>query len=214
MRGWGDGNWNSSLDFPAHAPLPTAWIDDHEVLQKKILTAMRLIGMKPVLPAFGGWVPTALMALYPHANISRVGKPPLCANGTLGDRYGCPAMVDAEDQLFLQLGKGWMTQLNETYGTGDHMFGADGFFSTIHAPWASLGTEQSKKSAALEDVTSARSYELLLNQPVAWWAAHAKGAYAAMSSSDPDAVWVYQSYPWHQFIVSTMRVTKQPEFLK
>ena len=39
-----------------------------------------------MLPAFGGWVPTALVQLYPHANISRVGKPPLCATGTLGDK--------------------------------------------------------------------------------------------------------------------------------
>ena len=43
MRGWG-------------GPLPAAWIDDHQVLQRKILTAMRVIGMTPVLPAFGGWV--------------------------------------------------------------------------------------------------------------------------------------------------------------
>lgn len=38
------------------------------------------------------------------------------------------------------------------------------------------------------------------NQPPEWWAAHAKGAYQAMASSDPQALWVYQSYPWHQFI--------------
>ena len=69
LRGWG-------------GPLPQAWIDDHEVLQRQILTAMRAIGMTPVLPAFGGWVPVALMKLYPKANISRVGKPPLCASGT------------------------------------------------------------------------------------------------------------------------------------
>ena len=60
------------------------------------------------------------MKLYPNANISRVGKPPLCATGTLGDTYGCPAMVDAVDPLFQQLGRAWMAQLNETYGTGDH----------------------------------------------------------------------------------------------
>ena len=188
LRGWG-------------GPLPTSWIDDHEVLQRKILTAMRSIGMTPVLPAFGGWVPTALMRLYPHANISRVGKPPLCATGTLGDQYGCPAMVDAADPLFQQLGRGWMQQLNETYGTEDHMFGADGFFSTIHAPWATLGTEESRAAAPFsQDAVSAQSFELLMNQPPEWWAAHAKGAYQAMAVSDPQAVWVYQTYPWHQFI--------------
>ena len=185
-RGWG-------------GPLPLGWIDDHQVLQRQILTAMRVIGMMPVLPAFGGWVPTALQRLYPHANISRVGKPPLCATGTLGDTYGCPAMVDAVDPLFQQLGRDWMAQLNETYGTGDHMFGADGFFSTIHAPWATLGTEQSKQGTEMSD-DDADNFELLRNQPPEWWAAHAKGAYQAMANFDPQAVWVYQSYPWHQFI--------------
>ena len=113
-------------------PVPTL-LQPHQVLQRKILTAMRVIGMTPVLPAFGGWVPVALMKLYPAANISRVGKPPLCANGTLGDRYGCPAMVDAADPLFQQLGAAWMKQLNETYGTGDHMFAAEFFYSEAFA---------------------------------------------------------------------------------
>ena len=28
-------------------PLPLPWVDDHQVLQRKILTAMRVIGMTP-----------------------------------------------------------------------------------------------------------------------------------------------------------------------
>jgi alpha-N-acetylglucosaminidase len=187
LRGWG-------------GPLPLGWIDDHQVLQRKILTAMRVIGMTPVLPAFGGWVPTALQKLYPYANISRVGKPPLCVRGTLGDEFGCPAMVDAVDPLFQQLGRDWMSELNAIYSTGDHMFGADGFFSTIHAPWATLGTsEQSKVGTELSDA-DADNLRLLRNQPPEWWAAHARGVYQSMVSSDRQAVWVYQSYPWHQFI--------------
>jgi alpha-N-acetylglucosaminidase len=154
---------------------------------------MRAIGMTPVLPAFGGWVPTALMELFPLANISRVGKPPLCATGTLGDTYGCPAMVDAVDPLFQQLGRDWMRQLNETYGTGDHMFGADGFFSTIHAPWATAArSEHSQPGNELSD-DDAQGLELLRNQPPEWWAAHAKGAYQAMASSDPQVAGVGRS---------------------
>jgi len=117
-------------------------------------------------------------------------------------------MVDAADPLFQQLGNDWMAQLNQTYGIGDHMFGADGFFSTIHAPWATMSTAgaNSKQRGAVQGGrgllggADADSFALLRDQPPEWWAAHAKGAYQAMSHTDPEAVWVYQSYPWHQFI--------------
>ena len=64
LRGWG-------------GPLSASWIDDHAALQKQILAAMRALGMTPVLAAFSGYVPLALMRRFPAANISRVGKPPL-----------------------------------------------------------------------------------------------------------------------------------------
>ena len=74
-RGWG-------------GPLPHGWIEDHRTLQQQILVAMRAFGMKPILPAFQGYVPLPFMAKFPHANVARVGKPPLCAgNGTSVGEY-------------------------------------------------------------------------------------------------------------------------------
>jgi alpha-N-acetylglucosaminidase len=55
--------------------LPQAWIDAQWELQRQILPKLRAFGMKPVLPGFQGNVPNGLMAQYPSANISRVGKP-------------------------------------------------------------------------------------------------------------------------------------------
>ena len=51
---------------PASLPwatgLPQTWIDAQWVLQRRILARMREFGMKPVLPAFQGNVPLALVS--------------------------------------------------------------------------------------------------------------------------------------------------------
>ena len=65
------------------------------------------------------------MAKFPNAAISRVGKPPLCANGTLGDQYGCPANIDAADPFFQRVAKDYMEVLIAEFGS-DHYYGADG----------------------------------------------------------------------------------------
>ena len=255
LRGWG-------------GPLPINWITDHMVLQKKILAAMRGFGMKPVLAGFQGFVPVALMHKFPRANITRVGKPPLCADGTLGDKYGCPAVIDAVDPFFQQVASDYMRVLIRTYDT-DHFYGADGFFSNVHSPWMepapsasqphqthqiqqaqqthqvpqvpqayhgqgshhvqhapsqhaphaqpaqhphpSPHTQQETQTPQLREslqtyqaptthVDAPLGPERLFDVPLSWWADHAAAAYAGMAVVDPAAVWVYQTYPWHQFI--------------
>ena len=67
-------------------------------LQKKILQRMREFDMKPVLPAFQGFLPHAFRSLYNRANISLVGH---CDDTTkLTYTFGCVAIVDAYDPLF------------------------------------------------------------------------------------------------------------------
>lgn len=46
-------------------PLPQNWIEDKRVLQGKILDRMRELGMKPVAPAFAGFVPQGFKRLHP-----------------------------------------------------------------------------------------------------------------------------------------------------
>jgi alpha-N-acetylglucosaminidase len=48
-------------------PLPQSWIEDKRVLQGKILDRMRELGMKPVAPAFAGFVPQGFKRLHPEA---------------------------------------------------------------------------------------------------------------------------------------------------
>jgi alpha-N-acetylglucosaminidase len=48
-------------------PLPQTFIDDKRVLQRKIIGRMRELGMKPVAPAFAGFVPQGFKRLHPEA---------------------------------------------------------------------------------------------------------------------------------------------------
>ncbi len=47
-------------------PLPEHFIDEKRVLQAKILNRMRALGMKPVAPAFSGFVPQGFLRLHPE----------------------------------------------------------------------------------------------------------------------------------------------------
>eukprot|EP00051_Salpingoeca_urceolata_P002962 m.54118 g.54118 ORF g.54118 m.54118 type:complete len:79 (-) comp12435_c0_seq2:55-291(-) len=54
-------------------PLPLWWYDQQAALNKRIVTAMRTLGIKTILPGFQGNVPVALKKVYPSANISNAG---------------------------------------------------------------------------------------------------------------------------------------------
>ena len=59
MHGWG-------------GPLPESWHIERVALQHKILARMRAFGMLPVLPAFAGYVPDAIIRLFPKANVTHM----------------------------------------------------------------------------------------------------------------------------------------------
>ena len=111
--GWG---WMGNIDGWG-GPLPQSWIDSHCRLQKKILQRMRSLGMKPVLPAFTGHVPKALMNKYPDASIRQM-KGWSDFEGTY--------ILDPMDSLFIEIGKRFIIKQNEIYGT-DHLYSADTF---------------------------------------------------------------------------------------
>ena len=169
-RGQGEMGWGG--------PLPQAWIDGQWELQRKILPLMRAFGMKPVLPAFQGNVPLALMKLHPKANISRVGK---CETAVRA-RYACAPWMDALDPLFNTTADLVMRTVIEDFGT-DHYYAADGTFSTVAAPWyddAELAPSTRDSSAAIDANAKA----------------HSTAAYNGMARTDPDAKWIFQTWSW------------------
>lgn len=111
--GWG---WMGNLDGWG-GPLPQSWIETHRELQKKILARMRSLGMKPVLPAFTGHVPKALIEKFPNAKIQKM-------KGWEG--FEGTYILDPMDPLFKEIGKRFIKKQTELYGT-DHLYSADTF---------------------------------------------------------------------------------------
>lgn len=50
-------------------PLPKEWHKKQIALQHHILKRMKTLGMKPICPAFAGFIPQAFKRLYPNLNI-------------------------------------------------------------------------------------------------------------------------------------------------
>ncbi len=108
--------WMGNIDAWG-GPLPQHWIDTHKDLQKKILTAERALGMKPVLPAFTGHVPPAFKDKFPSAKVKKTNW-----DAGFDDVY----ILDPYDSLFEAIGKAFLAAQTKEYGT-DHLYSADTF---------------------------------------------------------------------------------------
>ena len=108
--------WMGNLDAWG-GPLPQHWMDTHRELQKKILTAERAMGMKPVLPAFTGHVPPSFKDRFPAAKVKKTNW---------GAGFADVYILAPEDPLFETIGKKFIEEQTKEYGT-DHYYSADTF---------------------------------------------------------------------------------------
>ena len=102
-------------------PMPMEWITQQNKLQKAILKRARELGMIPVLPAFGGFVPPELTTIFPEANVILSDK-----WLSFDDKYTPVHLVEVTDPLFQQIGSLFIKKLTGMYGT-DHYYNADTF---------------------------------------------------------------------------------------
>lgn len=110
-------------------PLPDSYIEGQEKLQKKILARSRALGMEPILTAFAGHVPAALLQKYPKAKISRI------APGWGGmDSIYSTSFLDPTDPLFAEIQKRFLSEQKKMYGT-DHLYSADPFNEITPPSW-------------------------------------------------------------------------------
>nr|XP_033774828.1 alpha-N-acetylglucosaminidase [Geotrypetes seraphini] len=102
-------------------PLPVSWHLKQLYLQYRILGRMRSLGMIPVLPAFAGHVPGALLRVFPEMNVTKLG-------GWAGFdcTYSCSYVLDPEDAMFQVIGALFMKELTREFGT-NHIYNADTF---------------------------------------------------------------------------------------
>ncbi|XP_065562833.1 alpha-N-acetylglucosaminidase-like isoform X6 [Artemia franciscana] len=108
IRGWG-------------GPLSDSWHIRTVKLQHKILNRMRSFGMKPVLPAFAGFVPRNISRIYPDHEVAKAER-----WNNFDDKYCCPSLLHPEDPLFAQIGERFISEMTKEWGT-DHFYNCDMF---------------------------------------------------------------------------------------
>ncbi|THD59139.1 alpha-N-acetylglucosaminidase [Phenylobacterium sp.] len=172
------------------APLPAAWIDKKRDLQRQILAAMHALGMSPILPAFGGYVPKAFALKHKDA---RIYKMP--AGGGFHETY----WLDPGDPLFPRLSARFLDLYTRTYGPGTYYLADsfnemrppvadDGPFSQDKGGGgnAGFGDGGASKAAAAAPIDPALKARRL--------AAYGQAIHAAFKKARPDAVWVMQGW--------------------
>ena len=106
------GSWGGSL--------PTSWIDGQFALQKQIVARMVELGMTPVLPAFTGFVPTAISRLHPNASF---------VNGSQWNnfqaQYTNVTFLEPFDPLFTTLQQSFITKQIDAYGDVTNIYTLD-----------------------------------------------------------------------------------------
>ncbi|WP_158972464.1 alpha-N-acetylglucosaminidase [Paraglaciecola sp. L3A3] len=104
--------------------LPQSWINKKHDLQIKILDRMRGLGIKPVLPAFSGYIPKQFMTKYPNAKVIEMKG----WSGFKNKTY----WLDPADPLFAKLAKRFLEIYNGEYGKGEYYLSDS--FNEMHPP--------------------------------------------------------------------------------
>ncbi len=124
-----DSEINNFFSGPAHlpwfrmgnisshdGPLTQSWHDDQVELQTSILKRMKSLGMKPICPAFAGFVPKEMERLHPNLNLFKSSW----ANNF--HSY----MLSPENKLFAEIGKMFIKEWEKEFGKADYYL-ADSF---------------------------------------------------------------------------------------
>mmetsp|Transcript_95364 Transcript_95364/g.199513 ORF Transcript_95364/g.199513 Transcript_95364/m.199513 type:complete len:744 (-) Transcript_95364:46-2277(-) len=102
-------------------PITNSWIDMRVDLQKQVLQRMRSLGMRPVLPAFAGFVPPAFAQKYPKAQITKSAD-----WNNFPKPFGSVEILAPLEPLFQDVGKVFIEEQTRLYGT-DHIYQCDSY---------------------------------------------------------------------------------------
>lgn len=168
------------------APLPGSWIDKKKALQVQILGRMRSLGMTPILPAFGGYVPKAFAQKNPKARIYRM-RP--------WEGFHETYWLDPADPLFAKIAGRFLALYTQTYGAGTYYL-ADSFnemLPPINADGADARDAAYGDGAANTAATKTK-VEVDPALKAQRLAAYGKAIYDSIRQARPDAVWVMQGW--------------------
>lgn len=172
------------------APLSPGWIEKKHQLQKQILRRMRALGMKPVLPAFAGYVPEAFAKAHPQARIYKMRA---------WEGFAPTYWLDPSDPLFGRLAKRFIELYNQTYGAGDYYL-ADAFNEMI-PPIAEDGSDAANAhygdaiaNTASVESPAAKAAALPPAVRDARLAAYGQRLFSSITAAAPKATWVMQGW--------------------
>ncbi|NIK88891.1 alpha-N-acetylglucosaminidase [Rhizomicrobium palustre] len=109
--------WQRMGNIEGYGSLPLGFIEKKRVLQHRLLGRMRELNMRPVLPAFAGYVPKAFALRHPEARIHK-----MTPWGGFHETY----WLDPTDPLFEKLAHGFLDRYTAEYGGGE-VYLADAF---------------------------------------------------------------------------------------
>ena len=165
------------------APLPPAWILKKRDLQKRILARMRALGMTPILPAFGGYVPRAFAERHPQARIYRMRA---------WEGFHETYWLDPTDPLFTRLAGRFLALHAEVYGGGTHYL-ADSFNEMV-PPVAADGSDAAKSRYGDATANSTGAATVDPAQKARRLAEYGAAIHASIQRARPGAVWVMQGW--------------------
>lgn len=139
-------------------PIPASWHDDQIALQHKILDRMRVLGMKPIVPAFAGFVPQGLKHIYPGIRLHETSW-----GGWSPEHHAFLLMPDSP--LFNDIGKRFIQEWEKEFGACKYYI-ADSFNEMeIPAP----KDDKQKRYKILSDFGEAVHKSIKAGNPDAVW---------------------------------------------
>lgn len=178
--------WQRMGNIAAYrGPLSAGWVEKKHVLQRRILGRMRELGMKPVLPAFSGYVPQAFADRHPEAKIYRMRE----WEGFPGTYW-----LDPSDPLFTRLAARFIALYNQTYGSGQYYL-VDAFNEMV-PPIAEDGSDARAATYgdAIANSAAARAAAIPKAVRDARLADYGERLYHSITAAAPDATWVMQGW--------------------
>jgi alpha-N-acetylglucosaminidase len=154
-------NWDSQV--------PTSYYAKQLKLTHQVLQRMKDLGMQPIIPAFAGFVPKELTAIYPQAQVKEI-----IWGGFSELKNSRGHILLPDNELFSKIGKMYVEEWEKEFGKAKYYL-ADSF-NEMDVPHAATEEKQLQQLSDYGNVV-----------------------YQSIRAANPDAVWVMQGWTFPYF---------------